>query len=270
MVGLVVALIIMAGVITLTVRMSISGGQSVQATRLNQALRGSLDLMARDIQRAGYINWVPLWDTNGNGIQDYSTETDDDVNGDGVVDIMDFYDTVVPVINGAGNVQLFSFATPGDATSGAAACTTNCDCVLFSYDIDENGAINTADFELFGYRWNDGAIEMRTGGDPNSCTAGTWQDITDDTITVTALAMDLVLVDDENNGDATVYPLVEGVSQGLDTACTPVAGAVDEDKCLWRRKVAVSITAELTDDAAVAVTLASSVKLKNDYFNTAP
>jgi len=253
------------------VRITTAGGESVQATRLNQQLRGTLDLMTKDLQRAGYVNWSGagawVWDEDGPVTNPY---TDDDDGGTPVYNILDFYEAAVPRINEFGQVRLFSFATPGDASTAASACTTDCECILYSYDIDGNGALSTGDFELFGFRLNDGAVEMRTAGNDHTCSTGTWQDVTDDNLEITSLGFTLLYVNDPATGDATVYPIQSGASLGPNVACVPGAGALLDDKCLWRRKVAISISAQLAADNAVQLALNTDVKVKNDYFQSAP
>lgn len=270
MIGIAISLVILTGVLSMMLHISTSGGEVVQSARLNQQLRGALDFMSKDLQRAGYVNWSGdnawVWDNSGPTGNPY---TADDEAGTPVYNILDFYEAAIPRINEFGRVRLFSFATAGDATSGAAACSTNCDCILYSYDIDGDGSLNSGDFELFGFRWNDGAVEMRTAGNVHECTSGTWQDVTDSTVTVTAATFALQYVN-STAGDATVYPIVGGLDTGLNTACTPGAGAIPDDKCLWRRKVDMSLTGQLASDAGVSMQINTSVKIKNDYFQTAP
>jgi type II secretory pathway pseudopilin PulG len=271
MVGIAISLVLLTGVLSVMLRISTSGGEVVASTRLNQQLRGALNLMTRELQRAGYVNWSGAnawtWDDAGPAANPY---TADDDAGTAVYNILDFYEAAVPRINDFGQVRLFSFPTPGVAAGGTSACTTNCDCVLYSYDIDGDGGRNTGDFELFGFRWNDGAVEMRTGGDTHSCDSGTWQDITDATINVTNASFSLQYVDNVANGDATVYPIVGGGATGPNTACTPGAGGIPDDKCLWRRKVEISLAGQLASDAAVTMQINTSVKIRNDYLQTAP
>lgn len=52
MVGIAIALILLTGVLAVMLRISTSGGESVLATRLNQQLRGTLDIVTKDLQRA--------------------------------------------------------------------------------------------------------------------------------------------------------------------------------------------------------------------------
>ncbi|MCK9502654.1 MAG: prepilin-type N-terminal cleavage/methylation domain-containing protein [Porticoccaceae bacterium] len=293
MVGIAISLILLAGVVTVMLRISTAGGESVQATRLNQQLRGTLDQVSKDLQRAGYVDWYDAWD------DDDDSNPDDrgslaDVNSDGSINVLDFYQAAVPVLDLMGAVTLWSFPTPGTATGAPSVCTTNCDCILFSYDLNEDGAQgvgagtaaanqNTANFELFGYRWNDGVIEMRVAGDTHSCNSGTWQDITDDNINITSLTFNMAYATAVGAGnDSTAYQFDASTgdwswNNALQSTCTPVdndnADPIPTDTdvlCLWRRKVDISITGTLSSDAAVTMTLNTDVKIKNDFFNSQP
>ena len=267
MVGIAMSLILLAGVIGVVVRVSVAGSESVQATRLNQQLRGALGLMTKELQRAGYANWrgSHAWEMDANG-------NSSDSNGDGRTDIGDFYQSAIPSINEFGRVELFAFTSPGVAGTGTpSACSSNCDCILYSYDIDGDGKKNADSFELFGFRWNQGAVEMRTSGSGHGCNSGSWSHVTDANVTITRLTFELVYHDAAGTGkDATVYPIVDGQWTGLANVCVPGAGAVADDKCLWRRKVAITLEGQLADDPGVKVGLNGDVKIKNDYFNTAP
>src|SRR5690606_4366763 len=170
--------------------------------------------------------------------------------GDGDVNILDYYEAVTPVLNDMGRVEV------------------NGNCILYSYDIDEDGGKGTGEFESFGFRLNDGAIEMRTAGDGHACDTGTWQDVTDSSVTITDLTFTLTYVDESDlvDADSTMYPYdVASMSFGDPaTACTPaVAGTLPEDGdvlCLVRRGVQIHVEGQLTADAAVTMELDTKVK----------
>lgn len=263
MVGIAIALILLTGILTVMLRVSTEGGASVKATRLNQQLRGTMDLMTKELQRSGYVDWFDSYDANGDGALD----NNDDVNSDGVLNILDFYESSVPAIN-----------TFGQVTLGGTCSGTTCSCILYSYDLDEDGVQNVDQFELFGLRLNDGAVEMRTAGSDHACDTGTWADITDSSIVVTDLTFALTYVDPGSSiGDSTVYSIsgTESFSATPGTTCTPsVSGTYPGDDgtsdtiCVWRRMVTITLSAELADDPGVTATLSTDVKLKNDYLDT--
>ncbi|MDO6694041.1 prepilin-type N-terminal cleavage/methylation domain-containing protein [Aliiglaciecola sp. 3_MG-2023] len=55
-------------------------------------------------------------------------------------------------------------------------------CILYAYDKDKNGVINVeGSSEDYGFRLHNNAVEMRQDG--ANCTAGGWQDLTDTSVT---------------------------------------------------------------------------------------
>src|SRR5690606_5109946 len=62
MVGIAISLVLLTGVLSVMLRISASGGEVVASTRLNQQMRGALDLMTKELQRSGYVNWFQAWD----------------------------------------------------------------------------------------------------------------------------------------------------------------------------------------------------------------
>jgi len=278
MVGIAIALILLTGVLTLMLRVSTEGANSVRATKLNQELRGTLDFISRDLQRAGYVDWFDTFDANGDGVLSVA---DDSYTGDNdsaaYLNILDFYASSVPAINLFGTVSLF------DADGNA--CATDCSCILYSYDLNEDGAQgvssgaganqNTANFETFGIQYDadNQAVEMLTGG-PHSCASGTWTAITDSNVNITDLSFDLVYVDPATtDGDSTIYSVSGGIgSSSAGTSCTvSIGGAYPTESdtvCLQRRKVVITLEGELAADSTVSVQLETDVKLKNDFLQT--
>ncbi|KJS10043.1 MAG: hypothetical protein VR73_00090 [Gammaproteobacteria bacterium BRH_c0] len=256
MIGVAISLVILTGVLSVMLRVNVSGGEIVQSTRLNQQMRSALDLMSKELQRAGYVDWLAAWDQDG---EDGPLSMDDDVNGDGKLNILDYYEAVTPVLNEMGLVQV------------------NGNCILYSYDLDGDGGKSTGQFESFGFRLNNGAVQMRTSGNGHACDTGTWQSITDSSISITSLTFTLDYVADVDDGDSTFYsytvaPATEWSDTPL-TACTPdVAGEVPEDGdvlCLARRNIEIALEGQLASDAAVTMGLSTKVKIKNDHFNIA-
>ncbi len=307
MVGIAVSLILMAGVITLILRVSVSGGESVQSTRLNQQMRGTMDQITKELQRSGYVDWYEAWDhcqgdsDSGNDGTVNGTLVDVNVGDNGASagyepGIEDFFTCAVPVLDEFGDVQLVSFSTEGDPGSGVANgdCETDCDCILYSYDnndstggTDQRGNGLREDQEQFGFRLNNGSVESLfpdSSGTKTCVQAGEWEPITDDTVEVTSLTFSRVWADTTGAGnDSTRYALTEGDWNGsLDTSCIPVSdesGASvlpvedGESVCVERRSVAIALEGRLTADNTVAAQIGTAddpikVKLKNDYFNT--
>lgn len=287
LIGILISSIILGGVILVVVRVSVAAGVNVAATRLNQQARLSMDQITRELQRAGYLNWYEPWD---DCVDNSTPHVLDDINADGAVDILDFYQCSLPAIGLVGDISLWDFPSPGDATSGTPTpCTSNCDCILYSYDFNEDGAQgigagaagnnqNTANFELYGFRWNNGAVEMRTSGHVHGCSSGTWRDLNDANVEINGMGFSLVYAIVQGiDSDSTMFQLTgNGTWNGnFQSSCTPVDSdgtdptPVSGDTiCLLSRTIDISMQARLVRDSAVVVALNSTVKNKNDYLNT--
>lgn len=244
MVGITVGLIILSGAIAVFAKLSFAGLENVRATRLNEQMRGSLNLITRELQRSGYAN---AWVAGSANVLGLNTE------------LMGLFGTVT---------------LGGSCADGDGDGADECDCVLYSYDLNDSakqgvgggtlgaGGVSAAlqdnaNFELFGFRLNGGALEMRTAGDSGSytCAGGTWRDISDDNVLITALTFEAAPND---SFDSEVY--------------NGNGDAVQDSGEIWllRRKFNVVLSGELATDSAVTVELRDEVKIKNDHYYTVP
>lgn len=245
MVGITVGLIVLAGAIAVFANLSFAGLENVRATRLNEQMRGSLNLITRELQRSGYANAWTAGSVNVLGLD---------------TDLMGLFGTVT---------------LGGSCADGDGDGANECDCVLYSYDLNDSakqgvggagtlgaGGVDAAlqdntNFELFGFRLNAGALEMRTAGDSGSytCAGGTWRDISDDNVSITALTFEAA------PGDSFSSEVYGGNGD-----------AVQDSGEIWllRRKINVVLSGELATDSAVTVELRDEVKIKNDHYYTVP
>jgi prepilin peptidase dependent protein B len=179
---------------------------TINSNRLNQQLQAVMQLMTSDIRRAGY------WSNASNNI---ATDT---------------------------NTNPFIVAGTTDISVGG----TGNNCILFSYDHNSNGTLpglsTTADDERYGYRLVGGAIQTRPWGATFNCSAATtnWENITDPTVTITALTFNLT---------------TQTLSTGLGASS------------LTTRSVDISLTGQLTSNSAITKTLTEHVRIRNDKFN---
>jgi type II secretory pathway component PulJ len=230
MIGITVGLVILAGVVTVVAQTSFSGLENVRSVQMNQQSRGAVDLMRRDLQRAGYVQaWTPGSATVIAGLD---------------MDAVDIFGTI----------------TLGGTCAGAV-----CTCILYSYDRDEDGdqGVGTSgtagtgqdddNFELYGFRLNGGAIEMRTAGDTHACNSGTWEDITDASVNVTALTFE------QDTSDSTIYAISDEDGDGV---CD--VGEV----CYAQRKININVDAQLTSDATITFEVREEIKVKNGHYYT--
>jgi prepilin peptidase dependent protein B len=126
--------------------------------------------------------------------------------------------------------------------------TTNIanDCILFSYDQNNDGTLPTIssayDDERYGYRLMNQTLQTRPPGAPFSCTAASssWENMTDPNIMlITNLSFTL------STKTVTTGPGSRGVSI---------------------RTVTIAITGQLKNNSSVTKTLTQQVRIQNDKF----
>lgn len=139
MIGMLVGLITVAATVSAVTAVVLSNRDYLKMTRLNQELSAAMNLMIRDLRRAGY-----------SGAADGSSETNDFMTQD--------------------------LAVPANYTDIEIAAGNSC--ITFTYDADGDGVVDTsATDERFGYRLNGGAVEFRKEG--KKCDESGWEDLTD-------------------------------------------------------------------------------------------
>lgn len=122
------------------------------------------------------------------------------------------------------------------------------DCILFTYDIDMNGALTpigtAASDDRFAYRLNNQTIQIRPTTDNQfSCDASTWENLTNpNIIEITSL----------------VFSLTQD-SEVLDPA-DPTGATITV------RDVNITITGRLVSDNSISRTISSQVRIRNDRF----
>lgn len=238
--------VLLAGVMAAAVSaIYVSGIQQAdnnqQQAQLNHNLRASLDLMLAELKRAGAYEIVFTSIANQAGFNAYLTN---------------------PFMQGVNNLAL------------GGTCSSNiCTCVTYSYDLNRDGQIgvstnvgaaladpateNTANVEQFGFRLNNGALEMRrsraaianTGFDCTN-TTGRWEDLTDPEVTIDDFDVRYI---DENGTTQTGPELFDLTND--DGVCDP------GDDCLDIRYLALSITGSLGD---YTLTVTGRVRVRND------
>ncbi|MGD8941355.1 MAG: prepilin-type N-terminal cleavage/methylation domain-containing protein, partial [Gammaproteobacteria bacterium] len=162
MIGIVISLIILAGVTNIWLTTIMSSSDTLKQSKLNQELTTLMSVMSRDINRAGIT-----------GTLDY---TNPQTNAFNQPD-----NTALEVIDNMTNNSQVTFAN--SATGGS--------CVVYAYDRDLDGVVDIA--EVVGFRLNNGAVEMRRnviGTNSDSCATadGSWLPVTDNRIiTITDL-----------------------------------------------------------------------------------
>ena len=230
MISIVVGLVVVGGVISVFASAVKSHTDNLRMTRLNQELRTTMTLMTRELRRAGY------WGGNKqhSGPKTYVADR-------GAMNTVGVLETP------QGQLNPFRFITIiGD------------DCITFSYDDDNDGALDIADpDERRGFGLDGGAVEVRTGG--TAC-GGAWTNITDPAaVVITALTFTLPLITVDIDG-------VLGVGA---VPCTPVTPALEcaggsftpPVPTVAVNEIAITLTGQLFGDTSVTRTLKETVRV---------
>jgi len=259
MIGLLVGLIVVAAG-TNIFSTSIRGQtDNINLIRLNQDMRAMMDIMARDIRRAGFVTSDPEANLTSlrnnpffNGVFTdiavldegacivYAYNRDDDVNNDGVTD-----------------------ETPSA--------------------VDSN--------ERLGFSLSEGRLRIRLSGATNEdCSDGSWQNITEPEVEITELTFRLTSTplnvtsmatdtdndgcyngDDQNPTVASSSCKTGNYGNNLCDTGEACNTCTTGQACLYVRNVAILLTGRLRDDNAVTQTITEQVRVRNDkYLATAP
>lgn len=204
MVALVINVLIFGGLLGIFVSNLNHYTTAINTNRLNQQLQAAMEIMTTDIRRAGYWSRASnnlATDTNTNPFQNSSAGTD-------------------ITIGGAGN-----------------------SCILLTYDHLKTGTLPTvsssSDDDRYGFMLNGTALQERPWGGTFTCSAGNWENVTDPSVTITALTFTLT---------------TQTVTTGLGTSA------------IVQRSVDITLTGQLTSNSAISKTLNEHVRIRNDKF----
>jgi type II secretory pathway component PulJ len=209
---------------------------NMQIVRLNQELRAVMELMSREIRRAGYWQPPPGADPADNPFQ---------ATAGGIVT---------------------------DLRIGAASEEASASCITFTYDANDNGSIgacsqcapsggpfNAAPYdrtnvEMFGFRLRNNAVQMRRqisgpGDSTFGCDSGRWEALTTGEVRLTRL----------------VFSVMSRL-QNASLAKSPGDPCVAGDPCRETRVVEIQLTGTLLNDPNVGQSLTSKVAVRNDRY----
>ncbi|WP_108652183.1 prepilin-type N-terminal cleavage/methylation domain-containing protein [Dongshaea marina] len=171
MISMVAGTLVLGAVIGLYTSIMNASHISVRMTRLNQELMAVVNLIARDLQRAGYFA--------GSANNFKRTDT----NSDGVIDNSD--------VSAAINTD-FVFK-PAIDLQALDSVAPNYDCVLVRYDVDGDGTLSPGDYHGYRYSSISKGIQSWNSASVSLCNGGSWQSITDNNeVLVTGFTMELV------------------------------------------------------------------------------
>jgi prepilin peptidase dependent protein B len=262
MIGLLVGLIVIAAG-TNIFSTSIKGQtDNINLTRLNQDMRAMMDIMARDIRRAGFVTSDPAANL---------TSLRNNPFFDGISTDIAVYD------EGACIVYAYN-RDDNDA---------NNDGIIG--DIETPSAVDSN--ERLGFRLSDGELDMRLSGATNeNCGDDSWQTITEPEVEITALTFTLTSTplnvasmatdtdndgcyngDDQNPTIASSTCKTGNYGNNLCDTGEACNTCTTGQACLYVRNVGISLTGRLSDDNTVVQTITEQVRVRNDkYLATAP
>lgn len=247
MIGLLVGAIVAGGAISVFTNSLESSTDNIELARLNQDLRAMMDIMVRDIRRAGYVTDNPA--ANSAALQ--------------------------------ANPYLDS-ATPGLTTD--IAVYNNGSCIVYAYNRDN--LITVTPSERLGFKLDNGELKMRKTGATNENCSNTggnldsdWETITDPDVQITALAF--TLAESELSITSMLTDVLPGPPDGFADGDDNHNTFCDEgescntcntgDKCLYIRTIDISLAGELKDDPGVTQTITEQIRVRNDkYVASAP
>lgn len=254
LIGMLIGLIIVAAGISVFVTSFKGQTDNIKLSRLNQDMRSMMDIMERDIRRAGFATSDPA-----NNLAALKNN---------------------PFFNDTG-------AATTDLTSPSK------DCILYAYNRDNDTQPPQVDpEERLGFRLNDkGELQMRQTGSTNTkCDDGEWESITEPEVKITGLEF-TIKPKELNVTSMTIDTDADGCYDGDDqdpnannpnckagtygnnlcdagegcNTCTR-DGVSPDPACLYVRDVVIKLAGSLRDDNAVTQTINEQVRVRNDKF----
>ena len=148
-------------------------------------------------------------------------------------------------------------------------------CVLFSYDADQSGAINTADF--FGFKKDGDAIAMRSGGTAPTAsgvcnaTGDSWEKITDDNnVVVDTLSFTNTVTSADDLFQCWNTDTGASETAACTTGNTVYDGAAAGNRLVETRSVIVALTGHHKADPLTRISLTQQVRVRNDKILVKP
>ncbi|PKI14281.1 PilW family protein [Colwellia sp. 12G3] len=240
MVSLVLGLIVISGLISVYVATVVSSSDTLAMSKVSQQTSALMNIITNDVRRAGY------W---GQGVTPLATYIDRDAATN------PFSTNAVTALGLINNIAGNALITGNGVATG--------ECLVYTYDTDEDGVLGDAD--IVGFRLNGTIAQMRRVGNAAlatqvSCTAGTWEDLTDgDLISVDTLTFSLASSVCINTNE----PDGVGADDDVEADCytTPAtAGNITVETL----QINISIEASLVSDSEVKVQMNQIVRVRND------
>lgn len=241
MIGLLVGTIIAGGAISVFTNSIESGTDNTELARLNQDMRAMMDIMTRDIRRAGYA-------------------TDNPAANQAALQNNPFQDSI----------------TAG-ATTDIAIYNAD-SCIVYSYNRNSDSPPVVDSNERLGFRLANNQLQIRTdnASTNENCDDGNWQTVTEPKVEITTLTFALaesplditsMITDTDTNGIMDGDDNGNGSCDSGEVCNTCNSG----DQCLYIRDITITLTGRLADDNNVTQTITEEVRVRNDkYLAVAP
>lgn len=255
MISIVVGLIVVAGVTSVYISTIASSTDTLKQSKLNQEMAALVNVMSSDLRRAG------IWGNMTADIDNFNNPQGNpfsQANG-----------TALDIFSGSTKVLPKNMAT-NPATYGGG------DCILYSYDTDQDGVVDNSDVLGFRRIVSDGVgvVQMRTASATatarNSCTNtdNTWTNATDSgTVNITelnfTLAKSACINVNEPDGLDSVNDAGTNIDNPEEMDCY-VTTAVSGNVTTETRQVDITLTAQLAKDSSVKNRMTQAIRVRND------
>ncbi len=240
MISLALGLLLMSAVLAMYTGTLESNALVLDASRLNQETTTLMNVMVSEIRRSGY---------------------DDDFNVDDIFS-NNFSDpdlSEITIVSGAS-----AFRLSQELSGGAGLGSGNC--ILFAYDANKNGSFDVD--EAKGFRLSGEAVQMRTGvssitqANVQSCTSGTWVDISDDSlIKIKSLGFD-------NSSSVCHYVNFSSEADCFDSGFSSSETVGTGEAIVVKQNIVVTLLAELQRDELVKTSATHAVRVRNNLIFT--
>lgn len=242
MIGLAVGLLIVTAAMSVFFNAMQGITDNTKLVRLNQDMRAMMDIMVRDIRRAGFVTSNPTYFAN---LKDNP-----------------YFDAV-----------------SSGHTTDIALWNSNT-CIVYSYNRDDDRPSKIRDHdehddeeeERLGFRLNSGELEMRTSGHTNESCEGHWETITEPEVEITGLtfamtsttlnATSMLSTDGVRPGDGNG----DGLCDAGEACNTCTRDGSPDPACVIVRKITIQLSGRLRDDLSITQSITETVRVRNDKF----
>jgi type IV pilus assembly protein PilW len=252
LVGLLVGLVVVAA--AGSVYISTFRGQTgnTKLVRLNQDLRAMMDIMARDIRRAGFVTNDPITNFSSLQTNPFFSGTEDLAiynSGNCIVYSYNKDNDSPPVVD---NNERFGFRKTGTELQMRTSGTTNANCTDGSWETitEPQVEITGLTFAPSSSTLNSTSMSIDTDGD--GCLDG------DDADPITPSAT--CKTGNYGNGLCDIGEACNNCSN---------TGSSGDPACLTIRTITITLSGQVKNDPSVSQTITHQVRIRNDKFTPA-